>query len=556
MSGSEQSSPQPNKKTLQKRIIAPVSAELRKAGVLSVLSGLIWPLQALLIAWTVSGWALGTTDFSATVTAAIGLVGLGAVKAQLEKTAGFWLFEAADKVITIERQNLLQREARQPSSAGSAEIAAIVVQKLPMLQPWITRYHVAMLRVYVLPIVYLVLTFTFSWVIGLVLLVAGPLIPVFMALVGMAAEEASRKQVIEIGSINSMLMERLSAMTDIRLLGATDRAIDDFQNRADTLREKTMAILKVAFLSSTVLELFAALGVAMVAVFVGFTLLGEIQFGTWGEPLSLFGGLFLLLLAPDYFQPLRDLAAAWHDRASGLAVVEELEALDRAERTSFVGRAESVEPMSGDIQITLSGASMMRSGAELPLPNLSIGQGEAVALVGPSGAGKTSTLFALAGLLPLHSGDLTVCGQRLGEDNADAWRARVALVLQHPHFADTILADYLDPNEQKQDPWPVLRLTHASEIVEHLPDGLHTSLGETGGGVSGGEARRLMLARALMRNPEVLLADEPTADLDPETAALIIDSLVHLKERGCTLIVASHDPALIAAMDRVVEVAA
>lgn len=533
------------------RIIAPVSRQLRIAGTLSVIAGLIWPAQAAALAWAVSGWASG--EMSRTGPAALALIFGGLLRALLDHRAGRYLFDAADQTITRERAALIGREARARANITSAEIAALVVQKLPLLQPWITRYHVAMVRVSILPLILLALTFWFSWVAGLVLLIAGPVIPMFMALVGMAAEEASRRQMVEIGAMNAMLMDRLSAMLDIRLLGAADRATADFTDRADSLRLRTMAVLRVAFLSSTVLELFSAIGVAMIAVFVGFTLLGEIGFGSWGTPLGLGEGLFLLLIAPEFFQPFRDMAAAWHDRAAGLSVVSELDALDAAERVAFLGQGDAAAALSGALTLQLSGSVAAIPGRNVALPDLQLKAGQSLALTGPSGAGKTTALSAIAGLVPLAEGRISVCGVLLDETTADSWRARIALIPQAPHFPDQALRHWLDPDESGADPWPALKLAEADRVVRRLPDGLDTRLGETGGGMSGGEARRLLLARAVLSGRELILADEPTADLDPETAALVIQTLTRLQEQGHSVIVATHDPVLAAAMDRIVE---
>lgn len=548
----EQQDTRPSRKLANERIIAPVARQLRIAGALSVVSGLIWPAQAGVLAWAISGWVTG--DMNRTGTAALLFVLGGILSALLKRTAGAYLFDAADQTIARERAALIAREARARADISSAEIAALIVQKLPLLQPWITRYHVAMVRVSILPPILLAVTFWFSWAAGLVLLVAGPLIPVFMALVGMAAEEASRRQMVEIGTMNAMLMDRLSAMLDIRLLGAIDRASADFKDRAEALRVKTMAVLRVAFLSSTVLELFSAIGVAMVAVFVGFTLLGEITFGSWGSQLGLGEGLFLLLIAPEFFQSFRDLAAAWHDRAAGLSVIAELEELDAAERVAFLGAARATAPLAGPISLELCGAAVAYSGRILSLPDFKLNPGESVALVGPSGVGKSTTLAAIAGLVPLAQGRISVCGVTLDEGTADAWRARIALIPQTPHFSDQRLRNWLDPGADEADLWDALTVAEADRIVTRLPDGLDTHLGETGGGVSGGEARRLMIARAVLSGRELILADEPTADLDPDTAALVIASLKRLKDAGHSLIVATHDPAVFDAMDTTVDV--
>ncbi|WP_340110057.1 ABC transporter ATP-binding protein/permease [Pikeienuella sp. HZG-20] len=527
---------------------------MRAAAALSVGAGLVWPVQAAALAWAISGWVAG--DLERTPWAALIFVLGGIVRAAIDHRAGRHLFDAADRTITRERAALIRREARSRAGAGSAEIAALIVQKLPLLQPWITRYYVAMARVLALPVVLLALTFWFSWAAGLVLLIAGPLIPVFMALVGMAAEQASRRQMDEIGSMNAMLMDRLSAMLDIRLLGATERAAADFSDRAEGLRRRTMAVLRIAFLSSTVLELFSAIGVAMVAVLVGFTLLGAIGFGGWGGPLGLGEGVFLLLIAPEFFQPFRDLAAAWHDRAAGLSVVADLEALDAAERVSFLGRADAPDPLPGPLTLVVSGAVAALPGRDVPLPALRLGAGESLALTGPSGAGKSTCLAAIAGLVPQVAGGVSVCGRPLDHETADAWRARLALIPQAPHFPDQTLRDWLDADGRGADPWPALRLAEADGVVARLADGLDTRLGETGGGVSGGEARRLMIARAVLSGRELILADEPTADLDPETAALVVRALIRLQESGRSLIVATHDPAVAGAMDRSIEASA
>ena len=534
----------------RQRIIQPVSGDLTVAGWLSVTAALLWPVQAAAIAWAVSGWVADGVEPARTLTAAAVCLLAGVLRAMLDHRAGARLFRAADATISRERAALIRRAARAmptgDTGAGSAALASLAVQKLPLLHPWITRYHVAMTRVMV---VALVLSFSLSWTVGLVLLVAGPLIPVFMALVGLAAEEASRRQMNEIGSMNDMLMDRLSALTDIRLLGAAERATTDFAIRAEALRERTMAVLRIAFLSSTVLELFSALGVALVAVFVGFTLLGEIGFGSWNTPLTLGEGVFLLLIAPEFFQPMRDLSAAWHDRAAGFAVVAELDALDAEGRVAMIGTGAAVEPLAGAFSLRTEGAVAALPGRPVALPDIEVGPGRTLALTGPSGVGKTTALAAIAGLVPLTAGGIAVCGQPLDAATADAWRRRIAFVPQRMHFADMALGDWLDPRGTGADPWPALRLAEAEQIVRRLPAGLDTRLGETGGGVSGGEARRLMLARAVMEGGDLILADEPTADLDAEPAARIVAALHRIRAGGRAIVVATHDGQLAAAMD-------
>ena len=521
---------------------------------MSVAAGALWPLQAAALSWTVSGWVEGNGSpmMRATLTAVVFLIA-AALRAGLEQRAGAVLFQAADQVITGERDRLINQALQAPPAGGSAGFAALAVQKLPLLHPWITRYHVAMIRVRVLPLLLLALALSQSWAVALILLVAGPLIPVFMALVGMAAESASKRQLQELGDMNDLLMDHLSALLDLRLLGATPRANRLFATRAEAVRQRTMEVLRIAFLSSTVLELFAALGVALVAVLVGFTLLGELSWGGWGGPIGLGQGLFLLLIAPKFFQPLRDLAAAWHDRAAGLAVMAELDSLHQAPRRPVLGTGAPAQALPGPLQLRIHGACVTRGARQITLPDLTVRPGQSLALTGASGAGKSTMLAALAGLAPLDAGQITVKGHPLTQDTADAWRAGLGWMPQQPHFADQPLSDWLDLRGTGADPWPALRLARADQVVRRLPQGLNTRLGETGGGVSGGEARRLLLARAALAGPELILADEPTADLDPETAGQIITALQDLHKKGRAVIVATHDPALARALQHQIE---
>ncbi|WP_245514010.1 ABC transporter transmembrane domain-containing protein, partial [Antarcticimicrobium luteum] len=299
---------------------------LRQASVWAALSGALWPVQAGLIAWVIQGWTGG--DFGAAGwIAAAGFALIGAIRAAADRMAGRRAFAAADLVVSAERKALLDREGlRVDRAVSSADLAALLSEKLALLAPYVARYRPAMARVRVVPLLFLALTAYFSWVAALILLIAGPLIPLFMALVGMAAKEASARQMVEIGDMNALLIDRIAALPDIRILDAADKSRADFAALAEGVRRRTMAVLRVAFLSSTVLELFSAIGVALVAVYVGFSLLGEITFGAWARPMTLGEGVFILLLAPEFFQPLRDLAAAWHDKAAAEAVADELEA--------------------------------------------------------------------------------------------------------------------------------------------------------------------------------------------------------------------------------------
>ncbi len=534
----------------------------RHAELFWALSALLWVPQAWLVAHLIAG-LLDNGALARSFLPVAGFAALGLLRIWLDARAQRVLTETARAQVSRLRQRILAREAQRspfdPARPNSAALAAIVTQKLDMLVPYLTRYRPAMARVMVVPLVILAVAWFHSWAVGLVLLVAGPLIPVFQALVGMAAREASARQLQEVGSLNALLLDRLRALADIRLLGATQRALQGFRDRAEALRHRTMAVLRIAFLSSAVLELFAALGVAMVAVYVGFHLLGELRFGTWGAPLTVAEGIFLLMLAPAFFDPLRELGVAWHDKAAAMAVQDEITELDAAPYAPLPGAGTTAVPLAGPVTIQTRGVSVATAERRLSLPDLDIAHGERVALIGPSGSGKSTLLAVLAGLLAPDRGTISLSNVALTGPTVPAWQARVGWLPQGVQFLNASLRANLcltRPDAPDAEIAAALRLSGAEEIVARLPRGLQTRLGEMGAGVSGGEARRILVARLALSGADVILADEPTADLDEVTAGIVTAGLLALASRGATLVVATHDMRLAARMDRQISLTA
>lgn len=537
----------------------PVKKQLTFAGILSVISALLWIGQAILVAWLFSSLVYAQSTHYQPIIVAVFFIVIGAVRAGLDAWSDKVVTEAANCVLALEREKLIKSVAmRSPVDTqrpSSAVIAALAAEKLETLLPYLTRYRPAFVRTMIVPLVLLIVSASQSWIVAIIFLVAGPLIPMFMALVGLQAQATSERQMDEISNLNDMLLERIQALVDIRLLHAGEAMISRFKQQADAFRRRTMAVLRIAFLSSAVLELFAALGVAMVAVYVGFSLLGDIKFGTYFLPLTIGQGVFLLMLAPAFFQPLRDLAAAWHDRAAALAVAKDLMSVEEAEHLHFPGDGTVVSPHLNPPDIKVQGLkiSIGEQKTIISYPDFTVFSGQSVALIGPSGVGKSILLAAIAGLISPHAGEISVAGQPLNEKTADSWRARLSWLPQRPHFFSmslrwNLLLGSSDRTQKQID--MALENAAAKGIVRRLPLGLATRLGEVGSGVSGGEARRLMIARTALEGRDVILADEPTADLDSETAAIVTDALLQLAKSGATLIVVTHDSALAARMEK------
>jgi ATP-binding cassette subfamily C protein CydD len=395
---------------------------------------------------------------------------------------------------------------------------------------------------------------------ALVLLFAAPLIPLFMVLVGRGAQAASKAQLVEMGGMNAFLLDRLRGLATLRALGAVDATAERLGDAAQSLRRRTMAVLRIAFLSSAVLELFSALGVAMVAVYVGFHLLGTLNFGAWGQRLGLGQGLFILLLAPAYFEPLRELAAAWHDRAAGKAALQALEQLSRHAMALPGGQVDGCDAETGPTGLSTAPSIVVRElhfahPGQAPLfagLDLRVAAGEHIALWGSSGSGKTVLLSLLAGLMPATSGQIIIGGVTLSDRSVGTLRQRIGWMGQHPHvFAAAVEANVAlgRPGITRSGVLAAMSRARLGEVPRAQP---LTVLGEGGSGLSGGEAVRLALARlAVHEHADLLLVDEPTAHLDTATANRVSEALVALAQ-GKTLIVATHDPVLAARMGRVI----
>lgn len=581
---------------------------LDAACLIHALSPLLWIPQAALLALGVARLQSGA-GLSGVVWPAAGIVVAGLLRAWLDAWSSTRMFESARERLSLWRERAITSlSARSPldrSRLHAGTAASVLAEQAEAILPWLTRYHGAMWRVRLMPLVILLPVAWYSWAAATVLITAAPLIPLFMVLVGWRARAASEAQWLQMSSMNAFLLDRLRGLPTLRALGSVQATARRLRASAEDLRQRTMKVLRIAFLSSAVLELFSALGVAMVAAYVGFHLLGYLEFGAWGGRLTLGEGLFILLLAPAFFEPLRELAAVWHDRAAGVAAMDALErltgnglplldeatnvrpgaggaaadslssanhdqstpdAVKPASAKAALVKAASVKPASTDPaspQRPAPGVRLTDLGFAFPDEkpvfqgfSLEVRPGEHMALVGGSGTGKTVLMSLLAGLLVPTAGRIEIDGQTLAPDTVRALRERMAWMGQRAHVFAAPVRDNIALGRPTVDDERVRQAIAKARLdaVAQAHPGI--SLGEGGTGLSGGEAARLALAR-LMAAPEadLLLADEPTAHLDSETADQVAESLVTLA-RGRTLIVATHDPRLAARMDRVVQLPA
>ena len=418
--------------------------------------------------------------------------------------------------------------------------ASIVLEQVEDLQDFYARYLPQISLAGFIPILILAAVFPINWAAGLILLLTAPLIPMFMILVGMGAADANRKNFSALARLSGHFMDRLKGLSTLKLFHRGDAELKVIASASEEFRSRTMSVLRMAFLSSAVLEFFAAVSIAVLAVYFGFSYLGHLDFGYYGAhanissstdpdmggiPFSLFTGLFILILAPEFYQPLRDMGTHYHAKAQAIGAAEALITLLEHPEPEFAGhvRINSIETLSADNFEVFSVDGTRLLG---PL-SFELKEGERLALVGPSGAGKTSLLNALLGFLP-YKGHLLINGHELSALDLAHWRQHLAWLGQEPQLFHGTVRDNValaDPTLPDDTLWHLLAEANISDFVKAQPLGLDALVGEQSSGLSVGQAQRIALARALGQQASLFVLDEPTASLDSQSEQAVSSAL-------------------------------
>jgi ATP-binding cassette subfamily C protein CydD len=517
---------------------------------IGLLGGFLLIGQAWLLAQVVNGAIIEERPLAELMPWLWPLLAIFALRAAIAWGAEQVAFRAAARVKLALRERLYRHlQALGPvylQGERSGELSSLLVEGVEKLEGYYARFLPHMALMALIPLAILAFVFPLDWVSGLVMVLTAPLIPLFMVLIGKRAERLNQQQWRTLARMGAHFLDTIQGLTTLKLFNASRREAQVIAAISDAHRSSTMAVLRVAFLSALVLEFFATVSIAVVAVLIGFRLL-------WGE-MTFLPGFFVLLLAPEFYLPLRQMGSHYHARMEAIAAAERL--IEVLETPTSSAPANPVAVPAGPFAIRFEQVVFDYPGGRQALRETTfhIAPGETVALVGLSGSGKSTTLNLLLGFLRPQAGQVLIDGQELAQMAHAAWLERVAWVPQRPHlFFGTVLDNIRlgRPDASLDEVVEAARLAHADAFIAQLPQGYHTPVGEGGHGLSGGQLQRLALARAFLKDAPLVVLDEPTASLDAESEAQVQAALARLAV-GRTLLVVAHRLATVRRAGRII----
>ncbi|MAX32057.1 MAG: thiol reductant ABC exporter subunit CydD [Halomonadaceae bacterium] len=535
---------------------------------LGLASGVLLIVQATLLAHVADGAIFKQAPLATLWPAFAAMLAILVLRGGLTYAVEHFAFSAASTVKLAVRERLMgQLQALGlvwQRGAQTGDVVNTVTDGVEHLEAYYARYLPQTALAALIPLAILAVILPIDWVSALILMVTAPLIPVFMIFIGKGAEKLNQRQWRRMGQLSGHFLDALQGLTTLKVFNLGRREARLIERLSDEYRTSTLKVLRLAFVSSLVLEFLATVSIALVAVLIGFRLL-------WGE-LDFESGFLVLLLAPEFYLPLRNMGGVYHARMEALGAAERIVELLDAPTLEWTGtrcdglgagqvpRVElaglgytyPADDVASDDDATADKAQAPRKPA-LDDVSLCIAPGETVAVVGPSGAGKSTLALMLLGLLRPDRGTVSVDGVALDEIDITAWRESLAWVPQQPRLFFGTVRDNLCLEQNVDDAalWHALEQAQAREFVASLPQGLDTPLGERGVRLSGGEAQRLAIARALVRNAGFVVADEVSAHLDADNERALIKALKALGE-GRSLVVIAHRLETVRHADRIV----
>ncbi|STZ14609.1 ATP-binding/permease protein CydD [Moraxella caviae] len=554
---------------------APVRKFVMLAWLLDVLSVLLLLVQAWVLVRIFDGWLGAFLDGQALPAHVVGtglLANLALIFAAIVGRAvlGFWrdkiLTDAGLDVAQAVRGKLLDKLAvlglaRRDFGADGA-IAAHVIDEPDHLAGF-ARFEVQKMTAVTTPIILAAAIATQNTTAALILLATAPLVPIFMAIIGIATAKKSRAQMDALAQLGGRFLDWIRGVNTLSRLGAVQIATADIEQSSEAYRKRTMDVLKIAFLNGAVLEFLSALAIALVAVYLGFGLMGILPWATSQVITTYAAALFILLLVPEFYAPLRRLGAEYHIKGQATAAAKAIAPMLAANGVAH-GNTQITLTHSPSIALENVAAFGDDGRVRLSQTSLNFGAGKRTALIGESGSGKSTILQILLGF-GAYQGDVWLSapnlanlaagekGLRYRDVDVAHLRTQFGYLAQSAALLPLSIADNLrlaKPTASDDELVQVLKDVALYDVIRLLPQGLDTKLSERGGGLSGGQGQRLAIAQLMLQDAKVWLLDEPTEHLDAQTAQAIKEILWRVSA-GKTVVWVTHDVADLAQFDQV-----
>lgn len=516
--------------------------------VLSIGAGICLIAQSAILAYVVNQLVFLNQHWQTQQTPLLLILALMLCRVLLIKYTEKTAFNGAKRIKLALRKNLYEKlQQLGPSyveQQHSAELAELLHQGVEALEAYYAKYLPAVAFCAIIPLAVLAVVLPIDWLTAIIFFVTAPLIPMFMILIGLKAEKLNQQHWQQLSRMSNHFLDVLQGMSHLKLFNASRAEANAIANIADNFRRSTMSILKIAFLSSFALEFLATLSVAMVAVTVGFRLY-------WGE-LDFAIGFMLLLLAPEFYIPFRNLGTQYHAKMKGVAAATQmLKILNEKPAQNTEGAFKeplahpSVQALSDDSKFYIHYRNVSFSYPDRPRAlshvSLHINQPGMYAFVGPSGAGKSTLIDLLLGFLTPSSGEIIVNQQDLSKFERKTWQQHLAWVPQNPQLIFGTLLENIqlaNPNANIEQVKKAAKLAGVDQFVDQLDQGWQHRIGEQGVGVSGGQKQRIAMARVFLKGAPILILDEPSAHLDEQTELWLRSTLQHYAKDHYVFIVA------------------
>ena len=411
------------------------------------------------------------------------------------------------------------------------DVIHMLTDGLEQVDAYVARYIPQILYAIMIPLIMGIAIVDTLPIIGIILIVTVPLIPFFMILIGKQADRLNKEQWERMSFLSGHFLDVLQGITTLKLFGRAKDQIKVIGRLSEEFKDSTLRVLRVAFLSALVLELVSTISTALIAVYLGLTLLdGEIPF---------FSAFFILLLAPEFYTPFRQLGAAFHTGMAGKTSILKYEEFMNRQPSLPVGGKSKLQ---GPIQaIEIKDLTFTYEDSENGVQHISLEakRNSPIMLVGESGAGKSTIAHIIGGFLTAPKGAVVIDGLDVCDIDVEWWRHQIIYVSQHPHIMKGTLRDVLSfgMNVSDEEIIEACKEVQLLDVINRQQEGLDTIIGEGGLGLSGGERQRVALARAFLRKGQVLILDEVTAHLDVKTESIISSAIQRLMENKIVIII-------------------